>query len=182
MPKNPDPSEAIIGGLATTGSSTVRTGAEGSASTSAPTGPDEVRVTITAEVAEGPKVAVLTASEFMDKLSVALALATGEVRAVLDETILGLLRSRDFLGLQLNHEWGNITDGAFRELADRYLETKESGPEAGLERKIAILLANVSADLDAEVIADIFNRPLAEVELIIKRLLSPTGGAPIANG
>lgn len=97
---------------------------------------------------------------------------TVAVRDVLDETISGFVQLRDFLGLQLDHAWGNVTDEDFERRAEPFLSAQESGDPANLKDKIRILKTWSSVVLDAETLSAIFRRPMIETETALAEVRS----------
>lgn len=83
--------------------------------------------------------------------------APGDVRATLDATLKGFRRTRDFLGLQLNHAWGNLEEVEFEQLALPFLDQKERGSLSDAERHLEVLAAVGAESLDASTIAELFN-------------------------
>jgi len=94
-----------------------------------------------------------------------------EALPVLDEAIRGLIKSRDFLGLQLNHAWGNLSDAEFERESLRYLDPPL--PDPALEAKVAQLLVNTTADIDEELVSCIFHCPLEQAIAVFKLLATP---------
>lgn len=95
-----------------------------------------------------------------------------ESRASVKRAIEGLLRIRDFMGLQLNHAWGNMTDEEFNEASEEYLSRQETANKESVERDVRRLLAIVDLKLDSETISDIFDCTLDDADDIVKRLQS----------
>lgn len=134
----------------------------------------EVPIAIGSEVSTftvsvGDRTKTLSFQEFQDILERRIEQSVApSARGVVDEAIQGLLKSRDFLGLQLDHAWGNITDEDFEQRAQAYLAVKEQGDRATLNDKVRILHWYLSVRLDSETVADIFNCRLDDAELALK--------------
>lgn len=89
---------------------------------------------------------------------------------VIDETITGLLRIRDFLGLQLDHALGNITDEDFEKQAEEYLR-KSDCPEEQIKKKLEVLFQITSQPIDAGLISEIFQCELSQAERILTNII-----------
>ena len=92
--------------------------------------------------------------------------------------IQGLLRIRDFLGLQLDHEAGNVSTADFEARARPYLAACEQDLTPELERVAAILAC--TTPMDAETIADALGLKHDDVRraTAYAALLPPCGGGP----
>jgi len=77
-------------------------------------------------------------------------------RDVLGETIEGFRRLREFLGLQLAHAWGNVTDSDFENRAEPYCATAGPVDLDLLARKLFVLHQATGLRLDQEEVSSIF--------------------------
>lgn len=110
--------------------------------------------------------------EFKEMIDVWIARSGPAGRDVIDEAIQGLLKIRDFLGLQLDHAWGNITDEDFEERAQEYLAVKETGDGAALKDKVKVLSLFLSTPIDSATLAEIFNCRLEDAEVALRELIA----------
>ena len=86
------------------------------------------------------------------------------IKPVLTTVITSLLKSLDFLGYQLDHALGNISDDVFAEVSKKYLIPPQSINKDDLKRQITILQLASSIDYDTEIIAEIFNCDVDQAE------------------
>jgi hypothetical protein len=75
--------------------------------------------------------------------------------AVVNEVIEGLLRTCDFLDLQLDHAWGNITKKDFEKRLKPYLK-RGRGKAKSLKEKLIILKRLGIKSLGADEVSSIF--------------------------
>jgi hypothetical protein len=93
--------------------------------------------------------------------------------AVVEEAIRALLDARDFLGYQLSHANGNMTDAELDEIADEYLHPPVKRIPGDLRERIRVLKAvlGYSADrLDSEAISLIFRCTLDDAMTALREL------------
>lgn len=91
---------------------------------------------------------------------------------VVNEAFIGLMKSRDFLGLQLDHAWGNLPDAEFEALSEEHLSRLERGVSPKeLERKVEILLTITSIPLDAEILSEMFSCPLETAQACLNTVV-----------
>lgn len=90
---------------------------------------------------------------------------------VFDEALYGLLRNRDFLGLQLDHAMGNVSDKVFKKRAAAYLAVEPCDASV-LATKVAILrkLPRSAAFFDSETVATMFRCPLSDGEKALGKI------------
>jgi hypothetical protein len=87
-------------------------------------------------------------------------------REAYDRALHGLLRSRDFLGLQLDHAWGNIDDQQFEESAGEYLDERDQPITETEKRAVSLLLQESQVPLDTETLSEAFGCRLSDVETL----------------
>lgn len=107
---------------------------------------------------------VLDPDEFRGLLRGAIEYSTAPAVSVCEEAIVGLLRTRDFLGLQLDHAWKNISDDEFEKRSEPYL-VERTCDHSLLAQKISVLrgiLTTVS--LDGDMISAMFGCSLQDVD------------------
>ncbi len=92
--------------------------------------------------------------------------------AVIDETIQSLVRSNEFLALQLEHARGNIPDDEFENLVNKHLVAVQSIHPEDVAEKLKILYSVLSRPLDSETIASIFNCDITIVEMAVNTLMN----------
>jgi len=103
-----------------------------------------------------------------------------EVSPILNKAFSGLLKSRDFLGYQLDLALGNISEDIFCEIKERYLIPKEKYSEQELLRSVGVLFALTSHVFDSDTIEEMFNCELDEAEKALESWSSGTGMVEIA--
>lgn len=86
---------------------------------------------------------------------------------VLSTAIRNLLMARDFLGLQLDHAFENITDDEFKELAKSYLIYPKKIPRDELVWGMNVLFRNINEGMDADTISLLLGCPIEQVEEFI---------------
>lgn len=127
------------------------------------------------------KAMTMPATEFVEVVARIVEPSAMAALNVFDETIGGLVEVREFLGLQLDHAWGNISDEDFERRAEPFLAAQESGDPTTLQAKIAILRTLPKVNLDGETLSAVFRCPSSEVEAALaavsgeKRKLSAHG-------
>lgn len=90
---------------------------------------------------------------------------------VVRKAILGLVKSRDFLGFQLDHALGNISEKDFKEYVKSFLTEKTKYNADDLDEEIKDLLRIVEQPLDADVLSEVFNCEIEEAEKALARIL-----------
>jgi hypothetical protein len=86
-----------------------------------------------------------------------------EVLAAAKQAIGGLLDSRDFLGIQLSHAGGCVTDDAFELLADKYLHVEQRSEEELATLTLA-LAQLIGSRIDSDIVSVAFKCDLDTAE------------------
>lgn len=89
-----------------------------------------------------------------------------ETTPALHGAVLGLAAIRDFMGLQLDLAWENISEETFHTQAADYLEGKEGELTDELEAHINIVAA--TCGLDAETLSEVFNVRLEDAIRVVR--------------
>lgn len=89
-----------------------------------------------------------------------------EIIPVFNKAVMNLLKVRDHLLLQLNLEYGNISEKDFEREESAYLRETEKIPLEKLQEEVRILLA-AGSQLDALDISEILNCPIDDAEQAI---------------
>jgi hypothetical protein len=104
--------------------------------------------------------------------------APDDVRYACTELIKGFATTRDFLGYQLGHALGNISNESFDAVTDFYLSSRKPREAADATRIITTLKAVCDVPLDANMIADVLDADPVVVERAIAEDEKPAvGGA-----
>jgi hypothetical protein len=90
---------------------------------------------------------------------------------VFNKAITNLKRQKEHLALQLNFEFGNITNEEFDKQEAQYLVETEDIPAEKLKQDINILATFSDVVMDAEEISDVFNCRIDTAEEAIQMLL-----------
>jgi len=102
------------------------------------------------------------------------------VSPLLNKAFSGLLKSRDFLGYQLDYALGNIGEDLFNQIKTKYLAKKEKYTEQDLKNQVVLLQNLTSHTFDADTIEDIFNCELDDAEKALETLDSENRSLHIA--
>ena len=94
-----------------------------------------------------------------------------KLNSILNKIISNLLRSRDFIGLQLNLEFGNITDEQYERLELDYLSEPQDIDISVLKSDINVLMWLSNKIFNAEEISTMFNCSLDKAEKAIDLIL-----------
>lgn len=92
------------------------------------------------------------------------------VESVVNEVVQALVKSREFLGIQLDHARGNISDDYFHKYTNKWLERKENTDLNELKEKITILYSILKQPLDSEILSVAFNYSIYDIDEAIKEL------------
>lgn len=84
------------------------------------------------------------------------------------DAILSLVENRDFLGFQLAHANGAMSDGDMDIIADKFLSGPRVFDETEVARKAAFLAGIVPEKFDAELVSLVFHCELDEAERAIR--------------
>jgi hypothetical protein len=103
-----------------------------------------------------------TAVSPSDKVEIHLA-PSFTILAAAKKAILGLLDARDFLGFQLGHVDGSISDEVFEELAQKYLKPADHS-DAELATMTEALAELIREKIDSDVVAVAFNCDIEAAE------------------
>lgn len=90
---------------------------------------------------------------------------------LLNTVISNLLRSRDYLGLQLNLEFGNISNDQYEQLELDFLKEPVQIEATTLKNDLDILMRLSNKVFNAEEISTMFNCPLETAENAIGLLI-----------
>lgn len=94
------------------------------------------------------------------------------IRPIIGEAISNLIKSRDYLGLQLNYEFGNIDEKEFEQLETEYLtEQIEIGQEK-LKHYIDMIVQLTNRVYNSEEISTMFNCPIDTSEKALHLLIN----------
>jgi hypothetical protein len=102
------------------------------------------------------------------------------VRDVAQEVIGALLDARDFLGYQLSHANGCMSEVDLNEIADRHL-TVRSCTDAELARKTIILAGLIPGRVDVDVVATVFRCEIVQAGRVLRDLESSGKWAQASN-
>jgi hypothetical protein len=132
---------------------------------SATTGHDDIKYEI---ISEGQRAVTLT---FEDIDLMYYQRVKDILSPILNTVISNLIRSRDFLGLQLNFEFGNITTEQYEQLElDFITEPQEISPSE-LKKDVDILMRLSNKVFNAEEISTMFNCSFNAAEKAINLIL-----------
>jgi len=106
----------------------------------------------------------------IDDLETTFYIVVSRIQPLLKKAFSGLLKSRDFLGYQLDHALGNIDDESFNDIKNRFLVEKDKYQEHDLMRQIKLLQFLTLNNLDADTIEEIFNCELDDAEKALDAL------------
>lgn len=90
-----------------------------------------------------------------------------QVQEVYDEALEGLLQTRDFLGLQLDLAYENISEDEFNELASDHFEASDKPLSASARRGISLLKDASRVKLDADWLSAAFRCNISDVERLL---------------
>jgi hypothetical protein len=85
---------------------------------------------------------------------------------LLKSTFESLLDIRDFLGYQLDHSLGNLSDEAFDDVVKKYLKKPEPVDSRELIKAVELLEFLTDITFDIDTIADIFNVDIDNAERV----------------
>jgi hypothetical protein len=121
--------------------------------------------------------------EFAGLILKAMESSAEKTASVFGEAIYGLLRTRDFLGIQLDHAWGNISDAEFEERAAPYLAVTPPDHLA-LARKTCVLATEgrLRPLLDEDTISVMFQCTPADAARAIALIPTLRGSLLPKNG
>jgi Fic family protein len=88
-----------------------------------------------------------------------------------NKVITNLIRQKEHLALQLNFEFGNMSEDEYNRQEEAYLVEEEDIPIQKLKQHIDILFALSDVVMDAEEIAEAFNCPVNTAEEALQKLL-----------
>lgn len=94
-----------------------------------------------------------------------------KVSPVLNKTLCFLLRNRDFLGHQLNHKMGNLTDEEFETLVQEYLPPTIKYNLNELKSEIKLLMDISALTFDADQLSVMFNCEIDDAEQILTAIV-----------
>jgi hypothetical protein len=94
-----------------------------------------------------------------------------EIRATFNNVITNLKKQKEYLALQLNYEFGNLTEDTYHEQEEQYLVESQDIPVVELKRGIDILFTFSGVIMDAEEIAGAFNCPIDTAEEALQMFL-----------
>ena len=95
-----------------------------------------------------------------------------ELISVFSTAINNLQKRKEHLALQLNREFGNISDEEYSKQEEAYLDEPDTIPEDELIRDIHLLLTFSKVPMDACDISDALNCSINAAENAIRVLLS----------
>ena len=93
---------------------------------------------------------------------------TAEILEAHAALIRGLLEIREWLGLQLNHAWGNIDDTTLEVAGASYLATRDQHLDERRAKIVAVLMKS-QLGLDAETLSEALGVRLDEVVRLMQR-------------
>ena len=132
----------------------------------ATTGHEVLNYTIT--LSEGQQSVTMSFDDFNRKYYDSVK---NKLSPILKTIISNLLRSRDFLGLQLNLEFGNITNEQYEQLELEFLSEPQEIDPIVLKSDIDILMNLSNRVFNAEEISTMFNCSVETAEKAIDQLL-----------
>jgi hypothetical protein len=94
--------------------------------------------------------------------------------SVAKEVIAQLLRARDFLGYQLSHANGGMTDEQLEEIAEEYLDEANETDEQ-LAPKVAALLCLIGDRCGAEVVGTVFRCTIEQAARVLAQIKQAKG-------
>ena len=108
----------------------------------------------------------MPAVDFLGALRALGGRSAPNLHVVFDEVVCGLLKNRDFLGLQLDRAWGNLSDEDFNSFVEEkgYLADPRVVNEAELIDKVLTLLSATSCRIDSDVVSIAFGCTLEQSE------------------
>ena len=78
------------------------------------------------------------------------------------DAIIGLLNHREFLGYQLSHAHGYMTDEELSKISDEYFAGRKVWPQVELVLRAKVLAELLDGELDSDVFSTMFNIDLCE--------------------
>jgi len=90
---------------------------------------------------------------------------------IFKEITTNLLRARDYLGLQLDLEYGNVSEKEFEELESLYLIEQKNIPCDGLKKYIEFVMDVTGKVFNSEEISTMFNCSAEAAEKAIDKML-----------
>ncbi|MBM3983055.1 MAG: hypothetical protein FJ304_22835 [Planctomycetes bacterium] len=90
-----------------------------------------------------------------------------EALEVAREALFSLLENRDFLGYQLAHANGSLSDQEMDAIADAFFGTAPVFDESAVARKAAFLAGIIQERLDPELVSTVFRCELGQAERAI---------------
>jgi len=97
---------------------------------------------------------------------------TKKISNILNKTFSSLLLNRDFLGHQLNHYIGNITEDEFNSIIDQYLMPKNIYDINNLYAEIRLLMNITKLTFDSDQISILFNCEIDDAENAISKIIN----------
>lgn len=94
---------------------------------------------------------------------------------MLNKVISNLIKSREFLGLQLNLEFGNINQNEYEQLETEFLTEPIDIPIYELSEDVHALMQLTNRVFNAEEISTMFNCPIESAEKAIDKILIGEG-------
>jgi hypothetical protein len=95
-----------------------------------------------------------------------------EVAPVLNKAITNLVKRKEHLALQLNYEFGNISEDEYEKQEEEYLDEPDEIPVKELKRHIRLLFEFSNVFMDAENVSEAFNCRLDIAEKALQELMS----------
>jgi hypothetical protein len=96
---------------------------------------------------------------------------TKKVAPVFNKAVRNLMNIRDYLLLQLDLEYGNISEEYFDKEEKKYLSEAENIPDDELSKEVNLLFGLLNLPLDAEDISEILNCPIDNAEKALKNYI-----------
>jgi hypothetical protein len=132
----------------------------------ASTGNEQLNYSVT--LSSGEQSVILTLNDFNKKY---YELVRNEIGPILNIIISNLIRSRDYMGLQLNLEFGNISEKEYEQLELDFLtEQKELDP-IELKTDVEMLIKLLNKTFNVEEISTMFNCSIESAEKAMNILL-----------
>jgi hypothetical protein len=100
-----------------------------------------------------------------------ISFARERITPVFNKVITNLKKQNEHLALQLNFEFGNISEEEFVEQEEKYLSEPEETPIQKLKQDIGVLFAFSDVFMDAEEISEAFNCRLNAAEDALQMFL-----------
>lgn len=94
------------------------------------------------------------------------------IAPLLNQVLTNLLKNRDFLGIQLNYEYGNITEQELSALVKQYLSSQVTYKTEILKRNIELLSYLSDKAFDSEELSIMFNCDINQAEEALDLLIN----------